>query len=86
MFFVYVLRNKEKKLYVGYTKNLEQRIREHNSNHNGHTGKGDWECVYYEAFLDERDARARERQLKNNGNAKRWLKERIRNSMNCENS
>ena len=86
MYYVYVLKNKEKGTYVGYTNDIRRRIRQHNSNHEGYTGKGDWECVYYEAYQDERDARAREKQLKKNGNAKRWLKERIRNSLNHEKS
>lgn len=86
MYYVYILRNETKGTYIGYTNDLKKRIGQHNSNHKGYTGKDDWECVYYEAYRDERDARAREMQLKKNGNAKRWLKERIRNSLNYEKS
>ena len=86
MYYVYIIRNEEKGTYVGYTDDIERRIREHNYNHKGYTGKGDWQCVYYEAFLSEKDARNREHQLKHNGNAKRWLKARIHNSLEDEKS
>ena len=81
MYYVYVLKNEEKGLYIGYTSNLKERIASHNREHKGYTGKGEWECVYYEAYKDEKDARARERTLKKSGNTRRWLKERIRNSI-----
>ena len=50
MYYVYVLKNKEKGIYTGYTSDLKKRIAQHNANHKGYTGKGDWECVYYEAY------------------------------------
>ncbi len=37
--------------------------------------------IYYEAYRAEEDARAREEQLKNSGQGRRWLKERIANSI-----
>ena len=64
MYYVYVLKSEDNKTYIGYSSNLEERIAHHNTNHSGYTGKGKWECVYYEAYKDERDARARERALK----------------------
>ena len=81
MYYVYVLKNKEKGIYIGYTADLKRRITDHNSNHKGYTGKGDWECVYYEAYKDERDARAREKLLKRSWNSKKWLKDRIKHSI-----
>ena len=58
MYFVYVLKNvKTKKLYYGYTNNLERRIHQHNLTHNN-------KLIYYEAYLSESDARERERKLK----------------------
>ena len=82
MYYVYVLENKQRKTYIGYTSDLEARIAYHNTNHKGYTGKGEWECVYYEAYKDERDARAREKVLKESGNTRRWLKKRIWHSLN----
>ena len=38
--------------------------------------------VYYEAYMSKKDAMEREQKLKQRGNAKRWLKERITNSLN----
>ena len=81
MFYVYVLKNKDKGIYTGYTLNLKARVAEHNTDHKGYTGKGDWECVYYEAYKDERDARAREKLLKASWNSMKWLKDRIKYSI-----
>ena len=96
MYYVYVLKNKERGIYIGYTANLKRRIGEHNKDHKGYTGDGEWECVYYEAYKDERDAKEvemfvgvgasrvrdmRERVLKESGNTRRWLKEHIQHSL-----
>jgi putative endonuclease len=40
--------------YIGHTSDLHERLRKHNSNHKGFTGKiGDWEIVYQESFVDK---------------------------------
>jgi predicted GIY-YIG superfamily endonuclease len=49
MFYVYVLMSKDKdaKIYIGYTKDLKQRLRCHNSLGNqGLTRKRKWILVY----------------------------------------
>ena len=40
------------KYYIGHTSDsLDERIRKHNSNHEGFTGgSGDWNLMYYEVF------------------------------------
>jgi len=81
MYYVYVLRNEKGRTYVGYTTDLDRRLKEHNRPHTGYTGKGQWEYVYYEAYKDERDARDREKTLKESTSSKRWLKERLRYSL-----
>ena len=54
------------KFYIGHTANLQERIKKHNSNHKGFTGKAnDWEIVYFEEFDNKKEAYARERQVKN---------------------
>lgn len=67
MYYVYFLRSKIKpdQLYVGYTENLEERLRKHN------TGKVQstqpyhpWVLIYYEAFTSIKDAKQREQYLK----------------------
>ncbi len=53
MCFCYILYSKSfNKYYIGATcENLEERLRKHNSNHSGFTGKTcDWVIVYAETF------------------------------------
>jgi putative endonuclease len=52
--------------YVGHTgDNLLERLRKHNSNHKGYTGKlGDWQIAYKESFFTKKEAYAREREIK----------------------
>jgi putative endonuclease len=54
------------KYYIGSTSDsLEERIRKHNSNHSGFTGKSnDWKLVYKEDFSDKLMAMEREREIK----------------------
>ena len=75
-YYFYVLKNKygNNKLYYGYTTDLRRRLDEHKR-------KSDCELVYYEAFRSQKDAQKRERQIKDSGQARRWLKERIENSL-----
>ena len=64
---VYILYSATKnKFYVGCTSDdLEERIRKHNSNHEGFTGgSGDWNLMYHEVFQTKSEAYSRERQVK----------------------
>src|SRR5213080_3182305 len=64
MFYVYVLQNENgKTVYYGFTSNLKQRFKKHQEMAK-HAG---WKLVYYEAYLNEQDARDRERMLKQYG-------------------
>lgn len=81
MFYVYVLKNpKSAALYYGFTSNLRQRFRAHQEIPK-HAG---WKLIYYEAYLNERDARDRERMLKQYGAARGHLKQRISRSVGLE--
>jgi UPF0213 protein CPE1444 len=82
MYYVYILKNKEEKIYIGYTGDLKRRFKEHNQTKTGYTQKGKWELIYYEGYKNQQDAQEREKQLKNHEQAKRWLKERIKRSLN----
>ena len=65
---VYILYSRSlDRYYVGYTGDtLESRLRKHNSNHNGFTGKKpDWVIVYTEMFPTKKEAMTREGQIKN---------------------
>ena len=52
--------------YVGHTSEpIEERLRKHNSNHKGFTGKfNDWVLFYTERFATKREAYQRELQIK----------------------
>jgi putative endonuclease len=64
-YFVYVLRNPEKRLYIGYTIDLKRRVCEHQEGKGGWTrDRGPWELVYYETFAGRKEAMRRERNLK----------------------
>lgn len=71
-YFVYILTNNSKTLYVGVTNNLERRLYEHkNKLINGFTKKYNLDkLVYYEVSNDINSAIAREKQLK--GWHKEW--------------
>ncbi|MBI2035216.1 MAG: GIY-YIG nuclease family protein [Candidatus Liptonbacteria bacterium] len=72
MYFIYVIKNEYNgKLYIGYTSDLNRRFKEHIQNF-----KKD-KIIYYEAYLRESDARAREKKLKYYGSAWRALRKRI---------
>ncbi|MFA4909152.1 MAG: GIY-YIG nuclease family protein [Candidatus Omnitrophota bacterium] len=66
MFYVYVLRSTENgRCYVGYTANLERRLREHELKNVHSTARlSNPDLIYYEAFVSEEDARRREQYLK----------------------
>jgi putative endonuclease len=63
MYALKSLRNAD--LYIGFSTDLRQRFHDHNGgNVKATKGYRPWKLVYYEAFLDETDARRREKQLK----------------------
>lgn len=79
MFYTYVLKSKKDgKFYVGYTKDLRKRFKEHSNGKSLYTkGRGPFVLIYYEACLDEGDAKKRELYLKS-GRGKRYLKDRLK--------
>ena len=83
MYYVYFLASpKTKWIYIGVTNDLKRRIKEHKSGNSRYTKKAnDWKLVYYEAYLDKKDAVIRERKLKKYGNSLGILKKRIINSL-----
>ncbi|OGL35729.1 hypothetical protein A3F65_03590 [Candidatus Saccharibacteria bacterium RIFCSPHIGHO2_12_FULL_47_16b] len=67
MYFVYILRNTHNRLYIGHTKNMDQRLQEHKSIIHGAKfirDYGDFELVYFEKYTARSDAMSREKQLK----------------------
>jgi putative endonuclease len=65
-YFVYIMSNISKMLYVGVTNNLEHRVFQHKAKLiDGFTKKYNLHrLIYFEAFGDIRDAIAREKQIK----------------------
>lgn len=80
---VYVIQSlKTKDLYFGYTPDLDERIKKHNKGNNPSTKFGiPWRIVYSESYRSEKDARRRELKLKQYGNARTYIKKRIKNSL-----
>jgi putative endonuclease len=79
MYFTYVLRSKkDSQLYTGSTNDLKRRLSEHNSAKVSSTkNRYPFELIYYEACMNDQDARAREKYLKT-GMGKRYLKNRLK--------
>ncbi len=74
MYYVYLIRNNaNRQTYIGYTDNLKRRLREHKDKNP--------ELLYYEAYKSGKDARSRERILKQRGQTVRRLKERLKESL-----
>lgn len=75
MYYVYFIENRiDNKTYIGYTQDLKRRLL-------GHKDKKP-NLIYYEAYKNKKDAYNREQKLKQRGQSIRWLKERVRNSLN----
>ncbi len=66
MFYVYCLESeKDEDLHVGYTIDLKKILKEHNQGLNFSTkSHKPWKLIYYEACLNEKDAKRREKYLK----------------------
>jgi len=81
MYFVYILQSiKDNSYYIGYTKNIEDRLSEHNFGRTGYTKlKRPWEIIYREAYKTEKEAINRERKLKRLKN-KKYLEYLIKKS------
>ena len=83
MYYIYVLQSKvDKSLYIGYTKDLINRLKEHNA---GKTKsikhKIPFALIYYETYKSKTDARKREISLKKNSYQKEQLIKRLENSL-----
>ncbi len=65
MFYLYIIKNKNDKYYIGTTKDLEDRLIRHNANRSKSTkSKGPWELVYTEYFQSRSGAMEREYYIK----------------------
>ncbi|MBU0612563.1 GIY-YIG nuclease family protein [Patescibacteria group bacterium] len=82
MYYVYVLQSKKDLgLYIGYTKEINKRLKAHASGKVKSTkNRRPLVPVYYEGYLGKKDATARERHLKTH-QQRNFLKEQIKNSL-----
>jgi len=78
-YYIYIIESKkDKELYAGYTTNLIRRLKEHNQGLNFSTKSNrPWKLIYYEACLNEDDAKRREEYLKTT-QGHRLLKRRLK--------
>ena len=77
-FYVYMLCSKDKKniTYVGYTNNLEKRVKLHNNSKGAKFTRGrKWKLIYKEVLTSKSKAISREYYIKNN----RTLRNKIKN-------
>ncbi|MDP3725972.1 MAG: GIY-YIG nuclease family protein [bacterium] len=81
MFYVYILQSqKDIRWYTGSTKDLRKRFKEHCEGKEERAwtkGRGPFKLIYYEACINEHDARSREKYLKS-GKGKFYLKKRLK--------
>jgi putative endonuclease len=76
-FFVYMLKSIEKRTvtYVGYSKNLKERIRLHNIGKGAKFTRGrKWKLIYKEKFTSKKEAISREYYIKKNRSQRNKIK------------
>ena len=79
MHYVYILHSKkDSKFYTGLTNDLKRRMKEHQSGNVKSTlNRRPLELIYYEACLNEDDAKQREMYLKS-GMGKKYIRNRLK--------
>ena len=87
MFYTYILKSdKFDQIYIGYTSDLKRRFEEHNRGINLSTKRyRPWKIIYYEACINEDDAKRRETYLKTTQGG-RLLKRRLKEYLYAERS
>ena len=82
MYFVYVLLSlQDHKFYIGFSKDIKKRLKDHNSGRNTSTkARRPFELIYYEAHYAKEDALRRERYFKT-GKGKSTLKQVVRTAL-----
>jgi len=80
VYYVYILQSlKNNSFYIGFTPDLRNRLVKHNKKQVISTkNKTPWKIIYYEAYLDRKDATGRERFLKS-GSGWKLFKRQLKN-------
>ena len=76
-YYVYMLKSKGNKpvTYVGYTNNIKNRIKLHNTGKGAKFTRGrQWKLIYKEIFKTKKEAISREYYIKNNRTLRQKLK------------
>ncbi|MBX4201119.1 GIY-YIG nuclease family protein [Candidatus Parcubacteria bacterium] len=86
MHYTYVLQSeKNQSLYIGYTTDLKRRLLEHNNGNNISTKPfKPYKLIFYESFINEKDAISREKYLKS-GWGLRTIKKMLKNYFDGKN-
>jgi len=79
MYYFYVLQFvRNKKLYYGFTNDLRRRIKDHRSKQSNFTARnGNFKLIFYEAYLNKKDAKEAERYFKT-GHGREILKDKLK--------
>tara|TARA_B100000989_G_scaffold298821_1_gene290216 strand:+ start:2097 stop:2345 length:249 start_codon:yes stop_codon:yes gene_type:complete len=80
-FYVYMLKTTSQKsiTYVGYTNDIQKRLKQHNSNKGAKFTKGrKWKVIYLEKFTTKKEAISREYYIKNNKSLRKKIKEKYK--------
>ncbi len=81
MHYVYVIENDiDKSWYIGYSQRVRSRLREHNNKSGGRYTKkikGKWKLIYFEGYVNKKDALGREKFLKS-GSGRQFIKKQIK--------
>jgi putative endonuclease len=79
-FYIYILQSeKDNQFYIGYTKNLKERLEKHNAGRVDSTrNRIPLKLVYFEGSLNQQDATHREKYLKTSW-GKRYMNGRMKN-------
>ncbi len=65
--------------YVGYTNDIQKRLKQHNSNKGAKFTKGrKWKVIYLEKFTTKKEAISREYYIKNNKSLRKKIKEKYK--------
>jgi putative endonuclease len=82
-FFVYMIISKQKERwisYVGYSNNIQNRIKLHNTSKGAKFTKGKtWQLIYYKEYQNKVDAMKNEYKLKKNYKLRNKIKENFLN-------
>ena len=77
IFYVYMLKsvnNKIIKTYVGYTNNLNLRLKKHNTSKGAKSTRGfKWKIIYKKRFYDKSSAMSYEYKLKNDKKKRKYI-------------